>query len=217
MGKRKVHQQLSYDSLRIMARLFGTAFFRLRCFGREHIPVSGPALVCANHQSFIDPVLIGLAFDRRLNYLARKTLFRFAPFRWLIEHLDAIPVDQEGIGLSGIKESLKRLRANELVLVFPEGSRTATGEIGPFLAGVCILARRANVPMLPVGIDGAFDAWPITHPYPRLANLAVVIGEPISTEWIRSQTDEQLLTELDQRVRDCHRRAKTVRASDARA
>ena len=79
-------------------------------------------LVVSNHQSHLDPILVGLACDRRLNYVARDTLFGFAPFRWLIYSLDAIPIDREGIGLGGLKESIRRLRAGEMLLVFPEGT-----------------------------------------------------------------------------------------------
>ena len=66
------------------------ALFRFRCEGRDHYPHDGGGLICSNHQSFFDPVIVGLTCDRRLNYLARQTLFRFTLFRWLIEFLDAL-------------------------------------------------------------------------------------------------------------------------------
>ena len=66
----------------------------------------GGVLVVSNHQSHLDPPLIGIGCPRRMNYLARDTLFRFAPFAWLIRSVDAIPIDREGIGLGGIKEAL---------------------------------------------------------------------------------------------------------------
>ena len=91
----------------------------------------------SNHQSHLDPVLVGLASDQRLNYLARDTLFGFAPFRWLINSLDAIPIDREGLGLGGLKETLKRLKRGESVLMFPEGTRTRDGEVGRLRPGFC--------------------------------------------------------------------------------
>ncbi len=76
--------------------------FRIRCHGREWVPREGGALVLSNHQSHLDPVLVGVACNRRLNFLARKTLFRFAPLGWLIDSLDAIPIDREGTVLGGL-------------------------------------------------------------------------------------------------------------------
>ena len=117
-------------------------------------------LVVSNHQSHLDPPLVGVACPRRLNCLARETLFHFAPFRWLINSLDAIPIDREGLGLAGIKESLRRLKRGEMVTIFPEGTRTGDGEIGPFLPGFTALAVRGKAAILPVAIEGAFVAWP---------------------------------------------------------
>ena len=110
MAQRSLPKRLWYDFLRVVFRLLGVAFFRIRVFNRQYIPTAGGALVISNHQSHLDPILVGLAFDRRLNYVARDTLFGFAPFRWLINSLDAIPIDREGIGLGGLKESLRRLK-----------------------------------------------------------------------------------------------------------
>jgi len=109
MAERSLAKRLWYDYLQVMCRLLGVALFRVRCTGRENVPPTGGVLVLSNHQSQFDPMLVGLAIDRRLNYLARETLFRFPPFRWLIRSLDAIPIDREGLGLAGLKETLRRL------------------------------------------------------------------------------------------------------------
>ncbi len=90
--QRSLPKRLWYDFLRVFCRLVGVVMFGIRVRRRDHVPASGGALVLSNHQSHLDPVLVGLATDRRLNYLARDTLFGFAPFRWLIKSLDAIPL-----------------------------------------------------------------------------------------------------------------------------
>ena len=92
MAERSLARRLWYEYLRLACRLLGVALYRVRCTGRENVPATGGVLVLSNHQSQFDPVLVGLAIDRRLNYLARETLFRFAPFRWLIKSLDAIHI-----------------------------------------------------------------------------------------------------------------------------
>src|SRR5262245_14959335 len=118
MAQRSLPKRVWYDSWRVICRLLGVVVFQIRCRGREHLPADGAALVLSNHQSHLDPILIGLACDRRMNFLARQTLFGFAPFRWLIRSFDAIPLDREGMGLSGLKETLVRLKRDEMVLIF---------------------------------------------------------------------------------------------------
>ncbi len=165
----------------------------------------------SNHQSHLDPVLVGLASDRRLNYLARQTLFGFAPFRWLITSLDAIPLDREGLGLHGLKETLKRLKRGEMVLIFPEGTRTRDGEVGVFKPGFCALARRANVPLVPVGIDGAFNSWPRKNVLPVPAAIHIQFGPPLEPSEIEKFDDEQLVAEMRRRIAACHAQARRLR------
>lgn len=212
MTDRSRSQMISEFFVRFLARMTFLLAFRFRCLGREHFPENGGALVCANHQSFLDPVLVGAASDRRLNYVARKTLFRFQVFSRLISFWDAIPINQEGSGFGGIKESLKRLRRGEMVLIFPEGARTEDGEIDEFKPGFCSLARRGRVPVLPIGFDGAFDAWPRTQSLPVPAPVCLCVGEPLSCDLIKSLTDEELVAEVRKRILACHQRAREIRS-----
>jgi 1-acyl-sn-glycerol-3-phosphate acyltransferase len=173
-------------------------------------------LVLSNHQSNLDPVLIGLACDRRLNYLARDTLFGFAPFRWLINSLDAIPIDREGLGLAGLKETLRRIRDGEMVLMFPEGTRTSDGELRSLRPGFCAVARRAGVPLVPVALDGAFEAWPRRQKFPRPAAICVVWGEPIAAQQAAQMTETELMVELERRLKRCLERARLQRGGARR-
>jgi 1-acyl-sn-glycerol-3-phosphate acyltransferase len=211
MARRSLPHRLWYDVLRVVCRLAAILVFRIRCRGRRFVPASGGALVLSNHQSHLDPVLVGLATDRRLNYLARDTLFKFAPFRWLINSLDAIPLDREGLGLGGLKETLKRLKRGELVLIFPEGTRTRDGDVGTLKPGFCALARRAGVPLLPVGIDGAFDSWPRSRTLPAPAVIHIQFGEPLGPAGIAKLDDRELVAEVARRIRACHAMAKQYR------
>ncbi len=209
--QRTLAQRLGYDTLRVFARLTSVIFFRLRVKGREHWPANGGGLVCSNHQSFFDPPLVGLTCDRRMNYLARDSLLRIPGLAQFILFLDAIPIDREGGGLAGLKETLKRLKAGELVLIFPEGTRTHDGEVAPLKPGFIAVARRIKVPLVPVGLDGAFQAWPRTSRLPRPSRLAVVIGPPIGPDEVAAMTDEDLLAELEQRILTCHSEARELR------
>lgn len=215
--QRSFPQLLGYDTLRVLARLVAVMFFRLRVVGREHWPAEGGGLVCSNHQSYFDPPLVGLTCDRRMNYLARDSLLRIPGLKQLILFLDAIPIDREGGGLGGLKETLKRLKAGELVLIFPEGTRTHDGEVAPFKPGFIAVARRSRVPLVPVALDGAFQAWPRTSWFPRLTRLAVAIGPPIPPDEVAELTDEDLLAELEQRILTCHTEARELRLNRSAA
>jgi 1-acyl-sn-glycerol-3-phosphate acyltransferase len=146
-----------------------------------------------------------------MNYLARDTLFRVPILSQLIKFLDAIPIDREGGGLAGLKETLRRLKAGELVLIFPEGTRTHDGEVAPLKPGFISVARRSRVPLIPAGLDGAYQAWPRTSRLPRFGRIAVVIGEPITAEQVATLSDDDLLNELGQRMRSCHAAARALR------
>jgi 1-acyl-sn-glycerol-3-phosphate acyltransferase len=204
-------QVVVYDLFRKTARLASVLFLRMRCKGREHIPAEGAALICANHQSMLDPPLIGLAFDRRLNYLARQSLFNSRLFGTLLHFLDAIPIDRDGSGLAGLKETLRRLRRGEMVLIFPEGARTRTGDVSPLKPGFVAVARRSRALLLPVALDGAFDALPPGALFPRPSVVHLVIGEPLPPEQVAALDDEALMAELERRIRACHAEAREGR------
>jgi 1-acyl-sn-glycerol-3-phosphate acyltransferase len=165
-------------------------------------------LVCPNHQSYLDPVVVGIGFRRHLNYLARKSLFRFAPFRWLISSLHAIPLEREGLGMAGLKESLRRLKRGEPLLVFPEGTRSTDGQVSPLKPGFLVLARRTRATLVPVGVDGAFEAWPRTSRWPRPGRIYIEIGRPIDPEMASQLDDANLLREIERRIRDCQSLAR---------
>jgi 1-acyl-sn-glycerol-3-phosphate acyltransferase len=204
---RSFGKRLWYDFLWASTRLLAVVLFRIRIGNRDFVPREGGALILSNHQSNFDPVLVGLACDRRLNFLARRSLFDSPGLRRLIESLDAIPIDRDGSGLGGLKETLRRLKRGEMVLIFPEGTRTADGQVAPLKPGFCALARRANVPLVPLAIDGAYAAWPRSHKLPRLSRLRIEFGPPLWPAEIAELDDAQLVAEVERRIRACHRLA----------
>lgn len=194
--------------------------FSLRIEGRQLVPRTGPALMIANHQSFLDPVLVGLAAPRPLCYLARKTLFRTRAFAALIRSLQAVPIDQEGLGKEGLKTTLEQLRAGRAVLVFPEGERTEDGALHALRPGIQLLIKRARAPVVPVGIAGAFDAWPRWRPLPIPAPLflppgkgtiSVVARPPLDAERFAELPRQQMLAELFLELQQAQERAEQLR------
>src|SRR5262249_22164602 len=136
---------LWYEFCYLFSMTAFTLGFSLRTVGRTNVPSSGPALLIANHQSYLDPVLLGLSCLRHLCYLARKTLFRHALFRMLIRSLNAVPIDQDGVGKEGIKTVLEQLRQGRVVVVFPEGERSGDGKMQALKPGIHLLIKRAQV------------------------------------------------------------------------
>ena len=201
-----------YRLAHLVTRVLARVFLRAKVEGRENVPAAGGGLVCANHQSYLDPILIGMAFDRSMCYVARETLFRWPILSHLMRWYDAIPIRREGIGLSGLKEVLRRTKADELVLMFPEGTRSHDGQVGDFLAGFSVVAKRARVPIIPVGIDGAFHVWPRHRWFPWPARIAITIGDPITSESAAEMTDDAFVAAVSRRVTDCHARARELRS-----
>jgi 1-acyl-sn-glycerol-3-phosphate acyltransferase len=194
--------------------------FSIRTEGMKNVPKEGPALLIANHQSFFDPALVGVAARRHLCYLARKTLFRIPAFASYIRSVNAVPVDHEGIGVEGMKAVLQQLQAGRAVVVFPEGTRTSDGALQPIRPGVVLLIKRAKAPVVPVGIAGAFEAWPRCRPLPMPAplflpatkgTLAVSIGRPLDGGKLAQLPREQLLTTLFAELTRVHERAQRLK------
>jgi len=189
-------KDLFYRCVRHIARLLVVCLCEFRAVGRPFLEEHEGAMLLSTHQSMLDPVLVGICFNGRLNYVARKTLFRNSLFAFLILALDSIEIDRERGGLAGLREMLKRLQNNKKVLLFPEGTRSENGEIGELKMGFIPIARRSEVPIIPIAIVGANRILPRGRIIPQRQPLAVVIGKPILTSEILSLTDEQLRLRL---------------------
>ncbi len=199
-------RRLFYRWLRFSSRMVASLLFSFRSEGGHHFDFEGGAMVLSTHQSMMDPVLVGIVSNQRLCYLARKTLFKNAVFGFLIRVLDAIEIDRDRGGLSGLKEMLRRLKQGEKVLMFPEGTRTTNGTIGELKPGFIPIARRSEVPLLPVAIVGAYDCLPRGSKLPIRRPIAVVVGAPICSEEYSGLSDEDLLKELRRRIDQLHAR-----------
>lgn len=160
---------------------FGAAFrtlFGLRILGEENLITEGPVLVASNHQSFLDPPLIGNLYKTEMVFLARKTLF-IGFFKWLYPQWNAIPVDQDRPDMASLKTIIRKLKEGHRVLVFPEGARTLDGSIGPAAPGIGLIAAKSGAAIQPVRISGAREALPRGSGKIRFARITVSIGPAI--------------------------------------
>ena len=183
--------------------------FGLRVHHRRRFPRTGGVLVVANHQSYLDPILAAVGMPRPFHPMARNSLFRFAPFVWLIRSLNAFPVRRGTADLAAVKEALRRLKAGGVVLVFPEGTRTRDGSIGPLHGGAVPIAARAGVPILPMVIDGAFEAWPRWRPVPLPFRIRVACGRPVRVDEAAERDPDAFMAGVREEMlglqRDLHR------------
>lgn len=174
----KPRYNVLYGFSKMVVCLGSRVFFWRSIVGREHW-IPGPALVAANHASFLDPPLVGSSCPEQVAYLARKSLFRNAFFRKLCYGLDAIPFDRGTVDFGSIKRVLTALRRGKKVLVFPEGVRTFDGDFRAPMAGVGFLVHQARVPVIPAYVHGTYRAWPRHRVLPLPGKVVVVFGPPV--------------------------------------
>ena len=204
MIRKKLASWFWYAMLWCPCYAISQVWFRYRFSGKGYVPQTGPVLLVSNHQSNLDPVLVGIACPRQLKYLARQGLF-FWPFSLWIRSLGAVPIDRERGAIGGIRTTLQLLKDGEAVVVFPEGSRTPDGKVHELLAGFCLLARRSGATIVPVAMDGAFDALPRGRLFAKRADIGLAFAKPITKQQAATLTDEQLVAKVEQRIRHAMR------------
>jgi 1-acyl-sn-glycerol-3-phosphate acyltransferase len=186
-----------------LSKIVGKVFFRYRALHRERMIQTGPVILAMNHQSYLDPPLAGIACDRDIYFLARKTLLDHWFWGWMLPKLNVIPVNQESADRSALKALIRILRAGKAALVFPEGERTFDGHLQPPQPGLGFVIAKTLVPVVPMRIFGAHEAWPRGSNKIRLHRITVVVGEPIRfSEGEVAGVGKDVYQRLSQRVMD---------------
>ena len=189
VGRRDPRMGLGYYFLHCLCSVVVGVFYRRRVRGLEHVPATGGALVIANHTSYLDVVLIGLAFRRPVRFLSWEGFERVRLMRLITRTMGSIPVAEEK-AKDAVQKAADALRRGELVCIFPEGNITRSGGVLKFRRGFELIARRAGVPILPVVLDGMWGSifsfsggkffWKRPKHFPRPVNL--IIGRPFPAE-----------------------------------
>lgn len=152
--------------------------FRRRVIGAHHIPGTGPVIVASNHISLLDPPVLGTSYWRSGVYMAKEELFRNRLVGWFIRSIYAFPVKRGAPDRASLKYSLDSLEQGKLLAIFPEGTRSETGELQQAEMGVGMIAYRSGAPVVPAWICGTDRVLPKGGGL-RLAPIMVVFGEPL--------------------------------------
>ena len=176
-----------YKCLAVVLRFIFKVFFKAEVIGVENVPKEGAVILAANHISNFDPPFLGSFSPRPVHYMAKIELFQNKIFAKIISALYAFPVERGTADKGAIKTATNILKNNEVLGIFPEGTRSKTGEVGKGEVGVALLASLANAAVVPVALRGTNEMFSENKTFPK---LTLVFGEPIKFEGNRKDREE---------------------------
>jgi 1-acyl-sn-glycerol-3-phosphate acyltransferase len=209
-------RNVCYRTFQLLCQLIFCVWLRFRARGIDRLPMQGGALLLVNHQSFLDPLLVGLHLDRPVSFLARDSLFRVPVIGWILQNTYVMPINREAANTSSLREAIRRLKHGFYVGIFPEGTRSDSGEVGELKPGFLALMRRADVPIHPVGIAGAYQALPRGAWFLRPGKVRVVFGAAFTKEELSrfdKSHEAKLLAFIRDRLITCQQEAEAWRSS----
>ena len=171
---------LAYQVGYFLSRAVANICFDLRVVGREKIPAAGGLLLAMNHQSFLDPPLAGIACDREIFFLARKSLLEWPVLGSLFPKLNVIPYDQTGADTSAIKAVIRVVRGGNATVIFPEGTRSKDGRLQAAQAGIGMIIAKTLVPVVPLRVFGAYEAFPRHTKRVQFSPITIVVGDVLT-------------------------------------
>jgi len=165
---------------KFIAKILCRLIFRTEIKGTANVRnFTGGAILAVNHTSLLDPILASSSYPGPVYFLARKTLFRNKLFGAYIKALHAVPFNRDAADIKTLREIIKILKEGKIVIIFPEGTRSITGELQKPRLGIGLIALRASVPVIPMYIDGAYKALPKGKKFLKISKIKVSIGKPI--------------------------------------
>lgn len=148
-----------YSIVRAIAAIILKIFFRINVYGLEKLPEDGKLVLCSNHASNWDPLFISIVIPRQVHWMAKKELFNNKILAYLVNKLDAFPVDREGTDINAIKNALRVLKDNKILGIFPEGTRVDGFNLKNVKHGAALLSIRSKSPILPIYIESNYKIF----------------------------------------------------------
>lgn len=155
--------------------------YRFSAKDASRLPAEGPVLIVANHASYLDPVVIGLAAGRPVRFMAKEQLFKIFGLGWIIRRLHSFPVKRDEFDRRAIHTALTALADGEVVGIFPQGTRQKDGVTEAF-PGAAMIAFKSGATVVPVAISGTEKVMPDGARFPRWPRIVVSFGEPIKPD-----------------------------------
>lgn len=166
------------------ALILGASGVRLKVLHPDRMRADGNYVIASNHESFTDIPVLFAALSMPVRFLAKRNLFRVPFLGWAMAAAGFVPVDRADRthGKETLDTALSRLRDESSLVVFPEQTRTRTGELSPFKSGAAVFAIKAGMPLLPVGIAGTFQVLRRDSFWISPGVVTVAVGDPLSVE-----------------------------------
>lgn len=171
-----------YRVLRAFMWLLLWPIQRMTVQGLEKVPATGGALLVANHQSMLDIPVIGTRVKRSITFVARDTLRKNPILRFVLHTCGGITVKRGSADRAALAAIITALQAGECVAIFPEGTRSKDGSVKAFQRGALVVAKRAKVPIIPIGLAGTGAAWPAGKALPGPGRIGMVVGDAIAAD-----------------------------------
>ncbi len=172
---------LFYRLIRAVLYMLYRLLFRFRFYGAENVPPDTDArgvILAPNHASFLDPPILGISLSRRVTFLAKEYLFKNWFVGAVLRGIGAYPIKSEKDDLKSIRDLIRLLKAGRCVVVFPEGTRSETGQMKQPEAGIGFLAAKSSAHVVPVYIRGSYDAYPKGAKFFKMKPVDVYYGKP---------------------------------------
>ena len=177
--KTGVNGDLIYKKLQSLGHTIALGLCRWDVVGIDCIPSQGPAIIAANHVSYLDPPLLGAVTPRPIRFVAKRELFALPLLGRFLRSIGTFPVERSRPDLRAVRHSLRVLERGELLGIFPEGTRNKRGGLKPFLEGVGWLAIKSRAPVIPVVIHGYLPLIPGSV-WTRPGRMRIVCGKPLT-------------------------------------
>ncbi len=179
-----------YRFIRGIAKCMMYLFFPYKRTGTEHIPEKGPVIFCCNHISNLDPPLLAISTKRKVHFMAKAELFRIPILGGLLQRLGTFPVKRGAGDRQALKKAIQLLKDGHTVGIFPEGTRSKTGEMGQFHVGAALIALKGRAPIVPVAICGSYRLFrPVKIVYGAPIDITPFLKEKVGTATARKVTE----------------------------
>lgn len=172
-----------YNIIKFFATILFRIIYRIRVEGTENIPKEGKLIVCSNHINNLDPLIISIIFPRTINWMGKKELFKYRWFGFILEKLNVFPVDRAGTDIKSVKKSLRILKENKVLGIFPEGTKVKGYDLANAKPGIALMAVKSQTDILPIQIESNYKFFnKVTIKIGNLIDMSQYRGQKLSSE-----------------------------------